>query len=176
MSNIKAWHFTGSTLRDGSPIPADGEWIEHDDEIEMCKSGFHASKNIMDALSYAPGSTICRVQVAGEIILGNDKLVASKRKILWRVDGEEILFKASRLFALDVAHLWDMPPVVREFLETGNQKLRAASNAASWAASNAASWAASNAASNAAFWAASNAASKKKQDKILRRLIRDTRS
>lgn len=33
---IKAWHFVGDTLRDGSPIPADGEWLEIDGPVELC--------------------------------------------------------------------------------------------------------------------------------------------
>jgi hypothetical protein len=86
---MKAWHFVSDTLRDGRPIPADGELLKHEGPLKLCASGLHASKNILDALHYAPGSTICRVEVCGEIIHGNDKLVASERTILWRVSGEQ---------------------------------------------------------------------------------------
>jgi hypothetical protein len=51
-----AWHFCGDTLRDGRPIPPDGEKLIHDGELVMCVSGLHASKNILDALTYAPGT------------------------------------------------------------------------------------------------------------------------
>lgn len=38
-----AYHFVGETLRDGRPVPADGEWLEHDGKIIMCEAGLHAS-------------------------------------------------------------------------------------------------------------------------------------
>ena len=44
----------------------------------------------------------------------------------------------SRLAALDVAHLWDMPVIVKEYLETGDETKRAAAWAAAWAAARAA--------------------------------------
>jgi hypothetical protein len=61
---MKAWHFVSDTLRDGRPVPADGEVLVHEGPLKLCASGLHASKNILDALHYAPGSTICRVEVA----------------------------------------------------------------------------------------------------------------
>ncbi len=136
----KAWHFVGDTLRDGRPIPKDGEKLVHDGELVMCESGLHASERIIDALQYAPGSTICRVEVGGEILKSDDKLVATERTILWRVDGENLLRKFARLCALDVVHLWDAPDVVLEYLNTGNEKLRDAARAAAWAAARDAEW------------------------------------
>ena len=38
---IQAWHFTGAALRDGRPIPADGEVLHHDGPLVMCESGLH---------------------------------------------------------------------------------------------------------------------------------------
>jgi hypothetical protein len=58
---IQAWHFTRATLRDGRPLPKDGEWLIHDGKAIMCESGLHASRRVIDALQYAPGSTVCRV-------------------------------------------------------------------------------------------------------------------
>jgi hypothetical protein len=153
---MKAWHFVGETLRDGRPVPADGEWLKHDGELEMCKSGLHASVRLIDALQYAPGNTICRVELDGEIVEDDDKVVATRRRILWRVDGEELLQEFARWCALQFIHLWDAPDVVREYLETGREDLRsaakaAASAAAKWDAAWSAAWdAASDAASDAA--------------------------
>ena len=60
----------------------------------------------------------------------------------------------ARLAALDVAHLWDMPAIVREYLETGDDTKRAAAGAAAWGAALDAAldaaWAAALAARNAA--------------------------
>ena len=149
---VLAWHFVGATLRDGRQVPADGEMLRHDGPLVMCESGLHASVRILDALQYAPGETICRVQCGGEIKQGSDKLVCTERTILWRVDGETLLRQFARICALDVAHLWDMPVVVRKYLETGDQALRDAARDAAWDAT----WDASSAASAAA-WAASSA-------------------
>ena len=131
---MKAWHFVGESLRDGRPVPPDGEWLVHEGELIMCESGFHASERLIDALSYAPGLTICRVEVDGEIFHDDDKLVAEKRKILWRVDGEQALRAFARWCALQVIHLWDAPEVVIEYLITGNKIVWDAARATAWAA------------------------------------------
>jgi hypothetical protein len=131
----KAWHFVSDTLRDGRPVPADGELLKHDGRLELCASGLHASKNILDALRYAPGHTICRVEVGGEIIHDSDKLVCLERTILWRVAGEQVLRKFARLCALDVIHLWNAPAIVEQYLKTGDESIReAARDAAAWSA------------------------------------------
>jgi hypothetical protein len=131
---MKAWHFVSDTLRDGRPVPADGEVLVHKGPLILCASGLHASKNILDALQYAPGSIICRVEVGGEIIHGYDKLVCSERTILWRASGEQVLRKFARMCALDVLHLWDAPDIVVQYLKTGDQSIRAAARDASDAA------------------------------------------
>jgi len=120
---IKAWHFVGEMLRDGRPVPPDGEWLVHEGEVKMCRSGLHASRGILDALEYAPGSTICRVVMDDVVEERDDKLVARKRKILWRVDGEKVLRKFTRICALDVIHLWEAPDAMVRFLKTGDAEL-----------------------------------------------------
>ena len=66
-----------------------------------------------------------KVGLEGEIILGVDKMVASRRTYLaGGVDVSETLQEFTRLCALDVAHLWDAPPVVVEYLKTGDEELR----------------------------------------------------
>ena len=158
---IEAWHFVNDTLRDGQPVPADGETLVHDGKLRLCLSGLHASEDILDALGYAPGHTICRVQCGGVVERGDDKLVCSERTILWRVDGSELLLEFARWSALQVVHLWEPPDVVLNYLKTGDESIRAASQAAALVASQAASRAsrgAARAASRAAARAASRAA------------------
>ncbi len=122
---MKAWHFTSDTLRDGSPIPVDGETLRHDGDLVMCEQGLHASVQIIDALKYAPGNKICRVVLGGAESQGHDdKLVARERTILWRLDAKGILSKFARLCALDVIHLWDAPDIVVRFLKTGDKNIR----------------------------------------------------
>ena len=152
---MKAWHFTGSTLRDGSPIPPDGEWLEHSGKLRMCRLGLHASRRALDALRYAPGSTLCRVECAGATIEDDDKLVCSRRKILWRLDATELLRAFARHEALSVADAWDPPDAVLRWLLKGRGEDR---SAAYWAARSAARSAARAAARAAAYWAARSAA------------------
>jgi hypothetical protein len=168
---ILAWHFTAATLRDGRPIPPDGVTLKHTGPLVMCQSGLHASVRIIDALEYAPGATICRVECGGETIHGMDKLVCSKRTILWRVDGTNLLRQFARLCALDVIHQWDALPIVREYLETGDEDIRDAARDArdvSWAVAQDA-WAVWDAAQ--ASWAAALTAARAAQNSRLEALI-----
>lgn len=156
---ILAWHFTSSTLRDGRPIPPDGEILHHEGPLALCRSGLHASRRILDALHFAPSSIVCRVECGGEMLEEDDKLVCRQRTILWRIDGTKILHAFARQQALRLFHLWDMPEVVRLYLETGDESLREAAWAASWAAAEVA-WVASWAATRAAAWAAERASAR----------------
>lgn len=122
---IGAWHFCGNKLRDGSPVPADGEWLKHTGAVVIRQSGLHASKRIIDALQYAPGSTVCRVSCRDVVLEHDDKFVCTERRIDWRVENADDILRAfAREAALSVIHLWNAPDVVRDYLETGNEELR----------------------------------------------------
>ena len=157
------WHFVGETLRDGRPIPPDGEWLEHEGSLVMCESGLHLSFKALHALTYAPGHTICRVEYGGKVLKDMDKLVCSRRKILWRFDGEKLLRDFARGCALDVIGLWEAPPIVRQYLETGDEAIKAAARDAAWAAA----WAAARDAAGAAARAAARAAQNKRLEKMI---------
>jgi len=150
------YHFTGTTLRDGRPIPPVGEWLEHDGIIEMCKSGLHASPTPWAALQYAPGQFLHRVKLEGDLIEHeNDKSVGRRRKIIATIDATDLLRRFARSVALKVIHLWNVPAVVREYLKTGDESKRVAAQVA---ARDAARAAARAAAQDAAWAAAQNAA------------------
>ena len=154
-----AYHFVGPTLRDGSPIPADGEWLEVAPPIKMCSRGLHASVHPFDALGYAPGNTLCLVELAGQIKTETDKCVASRRRIIARFDAEPLLREFVLHCALSVIHLWKAPDVVRQYLESGDESLRsAARDAARDAARSAARGAAPWDAARGAAWAAARSA------------------
>ena len=156
MTNM-AWHFTNGKLRDGQDVPADGKWLHFEGKPRMCECGLHASRRVIDALQYAPGQTVHRVvvkDIADEN--KNDKLVASSRLILWRHElPDDLLRQFARECALSVIDLWDAPAVVREYLETGDEKLRAAARDAARGAARDAAW---DAARGAAWAAARDAA------------------
>jgi hypothetical protein len=131
---LRAYHFVSSTLRNGHPIPPDGEWLEYDGGLPliMCERGLHASVHPFDALKYAPGNTLCLVDLDGEIIQGDDKCVATRRIIRHRIDAETLLRAFARSCALDVIGLWDAPDLVKTYLSTGDESIRAVAWTAAW--------------------------------------------
>ena len=71
---------------------------------------------------------------------------------------EKEIRRFARQCALDVIHLWNAPPIVKRYLKTGNEKLRAAAWDAAWDAAGDAAGDAAWAAARAAAWAAARAA------------------
>ena len=130
-----AWHFTGARLRDGRPVPPDGEWLRHTGPLLMCRSGLHASLHPFDALQYAPGGTLCYVECRGDIKHEADKLICRERRILSRIDATDLLYTFARAQALSVIHRWNAPEVVVSYLKTGNMELREATRRAVWGTS-----------------------------------------
>jgi hypothetical protein len=165
---IRAWHFVGDTLRDGTPIPNDGVPLIYHGKLKLCVSGLRASIYPFDALQYAPGNTLCFVECEGNILHGDDKLVCSQRTIIARMDVTDMLRYFARMQALSMIHLYPMrdtgaDDVVLDYLMTGDDSLRAAAGdaaGAAWDAALAAGDAARDAAraARAAAWDAGDAA------------------
>ena len=155
---ITAWHFALSRDRlryTDAPLVV-GEWLPPIADPALCERGYHASRSAMDALSYAPGPWVSRVELRGVVADTHDKLAAAERKHLWIADATEALRAFARWCASQVLHLWDAPQVVRDYLATGDENIRDAARAASRAAgyaSRAAAWYAAGDAAGAA-WAA----------------------
>src|SRR5271169_386540 len=90
---VLAWHFTdGMKLRDGQPLKV-GKVYKHTGPLVMCKTGYHASVDILDALRYAPGLTVSRVECSGERETQYDKMVCRERKVLWTVNAKKIIIR-----------------------------------------------------------------------------------
>ena len=140
-TRITGYHFTGNTLRNGEPIPKPGEWLVHTGPIVPCSSGLHASERVLDALQYAPGPTLHKVILEGELQSHGDpidKYVGRRRKILASIDATNLLRDFARWCALSVIDKWNAPDVVRKYLTTGDEKLRDAAWDAAWDAARAA--------------------------------------
>ncbi len=141
MKTVKGWWFS-----EGYKLPyGDGRIIKLGKthkikgEIIPCENGLHASKRIIDALDYAPGSIIWNVELSGRVIKRKDKLCASSRKYLaGGVDCSEVLRKFARVCALEVVDKWDAPQVVIDYLKTGDESIRPAA----WSAARFATWSA----------------------------------
>ena len=125
---MKAWHFTGDKLRDGSPLPRKGRWLTYSGEVKMCESGLHASLEPFDALQYAPGARLHLVELADVVNQQSDKVVARKRKIIASIDATKLLRYFARIQAVSCLDAWtDNPPdVVLDYLMTGDESIQAA--------------------------------------------------
>ena len=68
-----------------------GQWALYRGKVELCKSGFHASENVIDAMGYVPAEVIAKVQVRGESDIQNDKQAWSEMKIVkaWKWEKED---------------------------------------------------------------------------------------
>ena len=174
---MKGWHFTDTskTLRygDGRKVEA-GKTLTFKGTPELCEKGLHACKRLIDAIQYAPGPYVWRVELSGKVLHGDDKSVATKRKAIWGYDATKVLREFSRKVALEsVLKYWDeklfgkFPAVTRQWLDTGDESLRSAARSAAESAARSAAW---SAAENAAWSTAWNAA-RSAQNKLLTKMI-----
>ena len=183
---MKAWHFVRGNRRLGfghGETVAAGYVYAVKGQIALCRWGLHASVKPLDALQYAPGPIVCRVEMGGEIIRGADKIVAQTREVLWMADATNALHEFACVVAEEALKAekvtdersWAAIAAKRKWLagEITSGDLAAARAAASAAARDAdAAWAAAGAvdaaraasraadAARAAAWAASSAAAR----------------
>ena len=175
--HILAWHFVDSNgkRRDGLKERVSVTYHVGGGYLVMCGRGLHASRRCLDALRYAPGAILRRVECWGSVIEADDKIVCRHRKVLWQRDvTRELHLFACRVAedALTVARVtdkrsWKAIEAKRAWLDgkATDQELDAA-RAAAWAAAGAAAraaawdaaWAAAWAAAGDAAWAAARAA------------------
>jgi hypothetical protein len=154
------WHFHNGKLRGGIEVPGVGIPLIHTGTVSICRSGLHLSLKPSQALQYAPGPYLTRVKYRGLVDYEANKLVCSERTILAQKDITDLLRFYARKQALTVAHLWDMPVVVREYLETGGEGLRSAAESAAKSAAKSAAEIAAWGAAEIAAWSAARSASK----------------
>ena len=147
-----AFHFVADKLRDGRPIPKDGEWLKHEGPTSICYYGLHASWRVSDALRYAPGPTLCLVEVSDIDEQQVDKLVCKRRRIVARFDATELLRADARASALACLKHWkdEVPQSVVDWLTIGDEKYRSAARSAAWNAA----WNAARSAARSATWSA----------------------
>jgi hypothetical protein len=100
---MKAFYFATKNRKlrygDNRPIVV-GETHTVDCKPIPCEQGLHASKRLIDALRYAPGTVLYLVELSGEIVETDDKACATERKYLAEFDLSDVLFKFSCACAL----------------------------------------------------------------------------
>jgi len=166
---MQAWHFLSEDKRlgfDDGRLVEVGVPLECEGILELCENGMHGSVRLIDAIHYAKGPIVCRVEIEGDVIEGGDKLCGRRRTVLWWLDATRILHEFACSCAEDALALVDNPDprsvaaiaAKRRWIngEITDYELEAARAAAADAAADAA-YAARNAAWNAARNAARNA-------------------
>jgi len=130
---MKAWHFTGIDKKlqynDNRTVIL-GKTITVDCEPKLCGVGLHGSTRIIDALQYAPGPVVWKVDIGGKVIKGDDKIVGTERTaIAGGIDITDILREFSRWYALQ--NVEKIKPycnnkkydLIIKWLKTGDEKL-----------------------------------------------------
>jgi len=153
-----AWHFLAENKKLGygdDRIIRKGVTYKCNGKPDLCNNGMHGSIHAFDALSFAPGPIISRVEIWGDVQKADDKIVGTHRKVLWVHD----MSKELRLFACacarDVWHLLEderskQAVIVAEKYAKG--KASRDELAAAWDAARDAAWDAAGAAARDAAW------------------------
>ncbi|KKM68623.1 hypothetical protein LCGC14_1459090, partial [marine sediment metagenome] len=102
MKRVKAWHFLSDNgylaNNDGCKVQV-GETYTVEGEIRLCSKGLHGSKRLIDALKYAHGNMLEKVEIWGDLQMDGDKLVGQNRKCLALIDVTKTLHEAACHFA-----------------------------------------------------------------------------
>ena len=161
-TKVLCWHFLaddGTTL--GGTKPGPGGTETFDGKPELCKCGLHGSERAIDALAYACGGIVRRVEISGEIVRGDDKIAGTVRRELWRADATMTLHEfACRVAeqAIDGEREAGREPDPRSLaaIEMKLRWIRGEATdeelAAAWAAAGDAAWDAAGDAARAAAW------------------------
>lgn len=98
------WHFTVSDrLANGDRrriVP--GEWLMVDPPIQLCRRGLHMSQRALDALRFAPGSMVWRVEGAGFSKRALGKVAFERRRALWGMDAAPVIRRFTRYMLLEL--------------------------------------------------------------------------
>jgi hypothetical protein len=104
---IRGYHFTGERLRNGGPVPPVGEWLEVDGDIDPCLWGLHMSPHPYDALMYAPGFNLHRVEIDGELQAHDDRLRSAAARAAYAAADAAEIKKQRRKFRAMVEAAFD---------------------------------------------------------------------
>ena len=154
-SNKKLRYGDDRQIRKGRTHKVKGEPV-------MCEHGLHASKRALDALGYAPGSYLWVVEMAGKIVEGDDKIVATERAYIDGFEASDLLREFARKQALiNIEKIYkycskkDYDLIVK-YLETGDPNIQDAAESAARSAA----WSAAESAARSAAWSAARSAAR----------------
>lgn len=104
---VKAWHWVADNGRlnfeDKRKVVV-GKTMTMKGPLKpsLCSRGMHGSERVIDALYFAPGGMLCRVEIWGDLQKSNDKLCGRHRKVLWALTPRQTQ-KILKLWILDCA-------------------------------------------------------------------------
>jgi hypothetical protein len=91
-----------------------------------CENGMHASPTAFDALQYATGPLLWRVELSDERVEHGspvDKYAARSRTYLGCIDVDKTCRRFAAMQALSVIHLWAAPKVCKDYtIEEGAKR------------------------------------------------------
>jgi hypothetical protein len=58
------------------------KWYQCEGELKLCGNGFHASELIQDAMVYVRPGYVCKVEVRGDVVHGDDKSCFREMRIV----------------------------------------------------------------------------------------------
>ena len=130
-----------------------GKWYK-EDKIDICNSGFHASKTPLQAMRYVGGEILAKVSVRGKSIIEDDKECWSEMKIIkawhWtKKDSVELAIFSAELCLSNFEKVYpdDKRPrlaikAAKEWLKNPNKENESAAKAAEAAKAAKAAWSA----------------------------------
>ena len=161
--SIRAWWFAPNNerrleYRDGR-IARVGVTHSVKGRPKLCSHGLHASIRPVDALRYAYSSKLYLVELSGDVVHGDDKVVATERTYIEYYDCDKLLCVFARRCAL--INIEKVKPycssadyeIILNFLKTGKGREAAGSAAKS------------------AAWSAAESAAREEQNTILLELL-----
>ena len=183
MKTITAYKFVGKDLTNRGHKWKLGKWFTQTGELELCRNGFHASKEPIDVLNYTDnGERLFIVEARGKTLKDDDKFCSSEMRLT-----KEIPETVLRWFAIACARRalknWDKKypndkrpleaiEAAENYLndptEDNLKKRSAAESAARSAARSAAESAAESAARSAA-----ESAERRWQNSMIKKLIKE---
>lgn len=104
-----------------------GEAVAVEGPLGMDKSWMHVRWRIIDAMYHRNCPlALCRIEMSRDVVVRRPNDVGAIVEMLEVYQTEVLMNRFTRWCALRVAGYWSMPPAMREYLETGDDRLREA--------------------------------------------------
>ena len=145
-----------------------GEWQKLETPLDICKNGFHASENVIDAMGYVPAGIIARVEVDGAHEEQEDKQCWERMRIIeariWeKADSVALAIFAAELVLTNFERVFPEDKRPRNAIEAAKEWIRnpaesarsaacaaeSAAESAAWSAAGSAAWSTRSAARSA---------------------------